>query len=477
MRRAEVQEQHTTELRDYLRVLRERAWVGILVVVVVLGAALAWSYSSTPLFRASSKLVYQTNYLDKTLFGSQVFSDANQPRDLETAAQLVQVAQVAEGVKTQLHSPRSAGELQGMISIVSSSTANLIQIDAVSPDAQEAADVANAFAQQFIAFRRDTDRAMVAAARGLVKEQLDGLAPKDASSEYGLMLKDKYESLQILESMQNGGFTQVQIAGAPSTAFSPRPVRTGLIALFVGLVLGVGVVFLLEYLDRRIKDIKALEQATGLPVLASVPVVHGKWIGRPGKQRSASPVGFVANPEMLEPFRTLRSSLQYFSVEKSIKTILVTSGLPREGKTVTTVNLALSLALAGKHVVIVEADLRRPMIPQYLGISGDLGLSTVLATGVDVQFVLRPVALNALVPEDVRDTARGATFSLEGSLRCLASGPLPPIRRSCSAPTRWRTCSRHSRKVNPSTTSSSILRRSWRSPMPWFSPRKWMPSS
>ena len=130
---------------------------------------------------------------------------------------------------------------------------------------------------------------------------------------------------------------------------------------------------------------------------------------------------------MLESFRTLRSSLQYFDVEKSIKTVLVTSGLPREGKTVTTVNLALSLALAGNRVVIIEADLRRPTIPQYLGIDSEVGLSTVLATGVDVQFALRPVDLAAFVPEEVRDTAREARgFSLDEGLRCLASGPLPP---------------------------------------------------
>jgi len=200
-----------------------------------------------------------------------------------------------------------------------------------------------------------------------------------------------------------------------------------IVVITLALVLGLGLAFLLDYLDKRVKDTKALEQASGLLVLAAVPALRGKWRGRPGKERSASPVGFASNPATLESFRTLRSSLQYFNVEKTIKTILITSGLPREGKTVTTVNLALSLALAGKRVVIVEADLRRPMIPRYLGINSDLGLSTVLATGVDVQFALRSVDLTALVPGEVRERAWGASgFPLEGSLRCLASGPLPP---------------------------------------------------
>jgi polysaccharide biosynthesis transport protein len=423
----EEQQPGTTKSPEYLRVIRERAWVIILAVVVVLGATLALSFHATPQYRASAKLVYQTNNLDYTLFGAQVFSDTNQPRNVQTAAQMVQLPQVAEAVKKQLDSPRSGAQLLEMITVTSSTDTNLIQIDAVSPDAKDAADVANAFAKQFMTIRQNSDRALVASARELVKAQLDGLSAADAASDYGLMLKDKYESLQILESMQNGGFTQVQTALVPPAPFSPRPIRNGLLAVFAGLVVGLLLAFLLNYLDKRVKDTKVLEEVSGLPVLATVPAIGGRWRGHPGKDRSKSPVGFATHPEMLESFRTLRSSLQYFDVEKSIKTVLITSGLPREGKTVTTVNLALSLALAGNRVVIIEADLRRPMIPQYLGIDSEVGLSTVLATGVDVQFALRQVDLGAFVPEEVRDTAREARgFSLDEGLRCLASGPLPP---------------------------------------------------
>ncbi len=130
---------------------------------------------------------------------------------------------------------------------------------------------------------------------------------------------------------------------------------------------------------------------------------------------------------MLEPFRTLRSSLQYFDLEKNIKTILITSGLPREGKTVTTVNLALSLVLAGNRVVIIEADLRRPMAPEYLGVKNRVGLSTVLAGGTTLGNALQLVSLETLVPAQVREkVGDGDGIPLERSLCCLASGPLPP---------------------------------------------------
>ena len=254
--------------------------------------------------------------------------------------------------------------------------------------------------QQFVLFRQNADQATVAAARQLVKTQLDGLSPADAASDYGLMLKEKYESLQILESMQTGGFTLVQSAVPPSAPFSPKPLRNGLLALFVGLVLGLGCAFLLAYLDRRLKDEKALERAYGLPVLASVPVVGGRWkAGRSGG-RSARPVGFVSHPALLESFRTLRSSLQYFDLDQSLRSLLITSGLPQEGKTITAVNLALSLALSGKRVILLEADLRRPMVPAYLGLANDVGLSTVLAGQAGLKDSLQLVELDPFIPEE-----------------------------------------------------------------------------
>jgi capsular polysaccharide biosynthesis protein len=244
-----------------------------------------------------------------------------------------------------------------MVSVKAETNTNVVGIEAVSTDATEAADVANAFADQFVLSRQAADRASVAAARELVKEQLDTLSAADAASAYGLMLKEKYESLRILESMQNGGFTVVEMARPPGAPFAPQPSRSAIIALFVGLVVGIGVAFLLNYLDKRIKDEKALEKALGVPVLASVPAVGGRWGGKNGF-RSTKPVGFVEHPRLLEAFRTLRSNLQYFSLDKERPIWLITSGLPQQGKTTTTVNLGLSLALSGKRVVV-----RLPPIP------------------------------------------------------------------------------------------------------------------
>ena len=185
------------ESPDYLRVIRARAWVIVLAVVVVLGVTLILAYRSTPQYSASSQLVFQPNSLDKALFGAQVYPDSNQPRDVETAAKLVKVEQVAEGVRQQLNVPYSTAQLLATIDVTTSSADNLLQINAVSSDPVLASQVANAFAQQFVIFRQNTDMATVAAARDLVKQQLDKLSPAEAAGSYGQTLRDKYASLQL----------------------------------------------------------------------------------------------------------------------------------------------------------------------------------------------------------------------------------------------------------------------------------------
>jgi len=297
----------------------------------------------------------------------------------------------------------------------------------VSTDSDEAAATANAFAEQFIIYRRNMARALVDEARSVIKSQLELLGTDQLESDYGLMLQEKYETLRVLEAMQDGDFRLIGQAVAPDVPFTPRTRLNLIVALVVGLVLGVGFAFLIDHLDKRIKDVGALEEELGVPVLTVVPSVGGRWRSGKKGERSAHPIGFSTHPSLLEPFRTLRSSLQYFSVEKKHPVWLITSGLPSEGKTVTTVNLGLSLALSGKRVIVLEADLRRPMVPAYLEMDNQIGLSSVLTGTKALAEVLQLVKTNQLLPPGDRRLEGGEDCRLlQRNLYVMPSGPLPP---------------------------------------------------
>jgi succinoglycan biosynthesis transport protein ExoP len=426
----------TVRLEDYLRVLKERAWVIVPCVLVVFVVVLVSSLRTTPLYSSSAQIQYDKSSMNTAVFGYEVFGyDYNRDRTIQTAIAVVGKNQgISDAVKTELGkdgSPgahRSSASLSGMVSASPEQDSDTVIIAATSPDPTEAAAVANAFATQFIAYRKDSARAQVAEARNTINEELRSMTPSELQSDYGLMMQDKYASLRILEAMQDGDFRLLVQASVPGVPFTPQTKRDITLAIVLGLVLGIGLAFLLEYLDKRIKDERTLEKVSGLPVLAGVPVVGRAWRKSRQRTRTGDVVGFAGDRSpLLESFRTLRSTLQYFNVDGNLRKILVTSGLPQEGKTVTTVNLAISLAMSGKRVIVLEADLRRPMVHEYLGLTNEIGLSSVLAGNSSVPAALQLVSMDSFIPARSRKGENDAAPSvLRKNLYCITSGPHPP---------------------------------------------------
>ncbi len=416
----------TIDLGVFIRVIRERLWFILIVAAVFVAVVLALSLLTTPKYRAGSQLLYKISKLEQALTGSQVFDVRDVNRELQTGAGLVRLKVVAEAVRRELGVPYSDQQILSMVQVRPQSQTNLLVITATSTVAFEAAQIADAFAEQFVDFRRTADRRAVAEASALVEQELQSLPLSERDSGRGLILTDKLKELQILEALQTGGFEIVQRASVPEQPFSPRPVRNSALALLVGLVAGVAAALLLEYLDRRIKDEDTLAEALGIPVLARVPQVgKAKWV-KEDKRRSAVPIGFMeADSPTLEAFRTLRSNLQYFQVDKPLRSILITSALPREGKSVTSINLGLSLALSGSRVVLIESDLRRPMLHRYLELSNDMGVSNVLAGTHTFSEAVQLVRVESLAPPH-SGAGRPGSRVLQKNMYCVTSGPIPP---------------------------------------------------
>ena len=144
------------------------------------------------------------------------------------------------------------------------------------------------------------------------------------------------------------------------------------LGLLLGLLLGVGLALLRDQFDRRLRDTDGIEEVFNLPVLGTIP--QSRAIQHSGPGGELPPTGMEG-----EAFRMLRANLRYFNVDREIASILITSAAPQDGKTTVAWNVAMSEARAGKRVLYIEADLRRPTLSGHLGLSPDTGLSLVLS--------------------------------------------------------------------------------------------------
>ncbi len=416
-----------TSPADYFRVIRERRWFILAVTLLAVAIVIVWSVLQTPKYRATADVLRQTAALDQTLFGTAVFQFQDESRQLLNGASLIKIKSVALKVKDDIDSPLSIDALLRMVTVTTAQESDLIHILAISDDPIEAADVANSFARQFIAHRMEADKSILASADTQVVAELDTMTPEELASERGTSLTQKHLELGILQAMQTGGFEIVQEASSPLAPFSPTPIRNAGFALIGGLVFAILLSFVLDYVDRRIKSPEGMERAFSLPVLAGVPTLGHQWLRR-NPNRLDRMIGFRdAGSPFFEAFRTLRSNLKFYQGDKRTQTLLITSGLPEEGKTVTAVNLALSLALSGVRVVLLEADLRRPMLHEYLKLSTRVGVSSVLANTVTFEDALQVVKLaDFAAPDSEYTTSDLAKQTMQSGLLCLTSGPLPP---------------------------------------------------
>jgi succinoglycan biosynthesis transport protein ExoP len=198
--------------------------------------------------------------------------------------------------------------------------------------------------------------------------------------------------LQSNASVAQSSADIVQRAEFPKSPVSPNKIRNGILALFAGLALGIGLAFLRERLDDRIKTRHEVERRLGAPVLAAVPRASS-W-----KRGSEARLVMRTEPKspVSEAYRTLGTNIQYLSSQQPLKVIMITSALGGDGKSTTSANLAVVLAHAGKRVILVSADLRRPRIHQFFGLLNETGLANVLADATPTSKVTRDAGIPTL---------------------------------------------------------------------------------
>lgn len=349
------------EIQDYLRILKAR-WIiiAVTVIVAILGA-LGASLLTTPLYESSARMFVSTSggtSVSETYQGN-LFSQQRVASYSELVTSEALAARVLDVLPLGLTPSQLAAKVKA------SSTPDTVLFDITVSDASPAIarDIANAMATELTNQVRELE------------------TPEDGGTP-------------------SAGVKTFQQADASASPVSPNTKRNLALGAAVGLLLGIALAVLRDRLDNTIKGRREIESISGKALVGTIPF---------DKERKTHPaVDFqdLGQSSSAEAFRELRTNLQFLEVDHPPRVIVVTSAIPSEGKTTTAVNLAISLAEAGHHVVLVEGDLRRPRVSKYLGLIGSVGLSTVLAGQANVDEVLQPTRYEGL--------------------QALASGPLPP---------------------------------------------------
>lgn len=403
------------ELRDYLNVIRVRRGIIFIATIIVAVVALSVTLIQPAVYEAQSKVLISEKDASAALLGT-VYSDlSSQPeRALLTQVQLVEVRPVAEAAIKSLGLEMTPAELLGDVDVAEVGQTNMISITARSSDPQQAADIANAVADAYVAASQERKRASIKEAADEVEDRLDeskteilelgrkiqssgksdDLAAElqIATSTYST-LADRLEQLRIQERLESGSGAVVQQAVPESTPIAPNPVRNGLIGLVVGFVFGIAMAFLNEYLDNTIKSTEDAEKSYGASVLGTIPVDKPEKGVKRRLVLTEAPGSSAA-----EAYRVLRNSLEFVNFEHDLKTLLITSATPAEGKSTVASNLAVALSQTGKKVVLLSADFRRPTTDQFLTVNNAVGLSDVLLGTTPLKSALqRPTGDQLLV--------------------------------------------------------------------------------
>lgn len=347
------------ELKDYWLAMRHRWRVVVLIVALSVGAAALLTWQATPQYSSTASIFVSTNPSDTAdAYQGNLFATQR----VASYAELVGKRKLADQVANDLGTGMDPEVLQAAVSTSVNPDTVILEITATDPDPVVARDIAQAYAEA-------------------LSDEVASLETPDGKTD-PLIHASIVDNARVSES-----------------PVSPQPVRNLGLALVLGLLLGVGAGVLRELLDTSLSSTEDIAEVTSAPVLGRITADNAAARRPPGE------VLTDATP-WSESFRVLRTNMQYVEVDHDQKVFVVSSSLPGEGKTTTAANLAITLALAKQRVVLVECDLRRPLIASRLSLDDSVGTTSVLIGKVHLRDAMQQYA----------DTG----------LWVLSSGPIPP---------------------------------------------------
>ena len=347
-------------LHDVLRALRKHWWIVLVVTVLCTATTTGLALRATPIYEGTVTFFARTPPSAET---SALAGDQFGQQRVNTYVKLLGSQRLAERVHSMTGVDVSVPDL--MKEIDGTADLNTVLLTATVHDSsrERVGTIVTSLATEFPALVKEIE----------TQDAADSQAPVDLEVVSGPLVK-------------------------PYPVSPVKKLWVG-VGLLLGLFLGAALALLRALSDRTVRTEETLRRVTQEPILGRLPVEEAAKRGRVLIQNDES----FARPEA---FRQLRTNLQFVDIDKPVSVLVVTSAMAGEGKSSTAANLAVSFAEAGKRVLLVEADLRRPALAEVFGLEGAVGLTNVLVGQVALQEVVQP-------------------WGREG-LHFLASGPVPP---------------------------------------------------
>ena len=396
------EERSTAEMvSEYASLLWHWAWLLFLLATLAGGSAYYMSSRQTPIYQASALAMINVApssqdstsslYLGQQLGGSY--------------SQIMTTRTVLDSVAQRL----GIEFLTGSVQVTPITNTQLLSITVTDTDPDRAALIANTLVTVFSTQIQADQAARYADSKRNLKDQMDVLdqqiqttsadlavlgqeikniqddsttlqsklsqqaqlqtVVQNYRTSYSILLQS-YESIRLAEAQSSSGILLKDPAVSSPAPIQPQPFRSGMLAAVVGLFLGAGIVFLIEFLDDSLRDPQEITRKWGVPVLGIITRYKS----------NGSPLVTIKQPRapVSEAFRSLRTNLEFASVDSPIRSILVTSPSPQDGKTTITANLACVIAQSKRNVVVLDADLRRPQIHKLFQLMNRLGLTNKL---------------------------------------------------------------------------------------------------
>ncbi len=413
----ELEGLNRADLQHWLRVLRRRWRVIVACVVLVGGSAALFAESQQKKYTATASVLFSQSQIGYSLLGLPTTgSNPNVSAPQADNVKLVGSPQVAAATSRALGGQPGPIAIGQAIAASEDGTSDVVAIAATAADPVFAARLANVYATQAIKFQSETSQNGVTEVRHSLEARLAGMTVAQRHSPAGTALQNQISQLKTLAATQTGEGQLFQPATIPSSPSSPKTKTDVVLGICVGLLFGIALALLMERLNRRIERVEQLSDIFDCPILAEIPEAdsfqsvngdRGESLVRVGPDGTAYGDSFI---EML------RARLRYFKVDGRLRSVLVTSCVPQEGKSTIAWHLARASALTHSRVLILEADLRRPDIARARGLHPGPGLSDVLAGDCDYQDVVQTVPLTA--SSNGADRASG--------LDVIVAGTVPP---------------------------------------------------